>query len=105
MSDDVSSLVLGRKIVLVSNPFVMTQLGNSVVWQAGSVEHLAQQQYFDLIVLGGTLESFIPASGGSSPELIQTIGMRYAPYKYFQCAYSKVAFVPIREKASSAVRR
>src|SRR5579864_4897095 len=110
MSDDVSSLVLGHKIVLVSNPFVMTQLGNSVVWQAGSVEQLAQQQYFDLIVLGGTLESFIPASGGSSPELIQTIGKRYVPYKYFQCAYSKVAFVPIGESAlpaqgSSAVHR
>jgi hypothetical protein len=94
MSDDVSALVLGGKDVLVSNPFVTTQLGNSITWQAGSVEQLVQRQYFDLIVLGGTLDSYIPSAGGESPELIRAIGKRYVPNKYFECAYAKVAFIP-----------
>jgi Dolichyl-phosphate-mannose-protein mannosyltransferase len=98
MSDDISALVLGGKEVLVSNPFVSTQLGNSITWQAGSVEQLVQRQYFDLIVLGGTLDSYIPSAGGESPELIQTIGKRYVPVKYFQCAYAKVAFTPAGER-------
>jgi hypothetical protein len=98
MSDDISALVLGGKEVLVSNPFVTTQLGNSITWQAGSVEQLVQRQYFDLIVLGGTLDSYIPSAGGESPELIQTIGKRYVPVKYFQCAYAKVAFTPAGER-------
>jgi len=98
MSDDISALVLGGKEVLVSNPFVTTQLGNSITWQAGSVEQLVQRQYFDLIVLGGTLDSYIPSAGGESPELIQTIGKRYVPVKYFECAYAKVAFTPAGER-------
>jgi hypothetical protein len=94
MSDDITALVLGGKDVLVSNPFVTTQLGNSITWQAGSVEQLVQRQYFDLIVLGGTLDSYIPTAGGESPELIRAIGQRYVPSKYFECAYAKVAFTP-----------
>jgi hypothetical protein len=94
MSDDISALVLAGKPVLVSNPFVMTQLGNSVEWQAGTLEHLAQSQYFDLILLGGTVESFVPNSGGHSPELIRAIRDRYVPYQYFQCDYAKVAYLP-----------
>ena len=78
----------------LKGPFVTTQLGNSVTWQAGGGEQLFQRQYFDLIVLGGTLDSYIPSAGGESPELIQTIGKRYVPVKYFECAYAKVAFIP-----------
>ena len=94
MSDDISALVLAGKPVLVSNPFVITQLGSSVEWQAGSVEDLAQSQYFDLILLGGTVESFVPNSGGHSPELIRGISDRYFPSRYFQCEYAKVAYLP-----------
>jgi len=98
MSDDITALVVGGKDVLVSNPFVTTQLGNSITWQAGSVEQLVQRQYFDLIVLGGTLDSYIPSAGGESPELIQIIGKRYVPVKYFECACAKVAFAPAGER-------
>jgi hypothetical protein len=90
----VSSLVLGGKPVLVSNPFVITQLGNSVGWQAGNLETLAGDKYFDLIVLGGTVESYLPESGGWSPQLMQTIGQNYLPTKFFQCRYAEVAYIP-----------
>jgi len=93
------TLVLGGKDVLVSgNPFDTTQLGNSIIWQAGSVEQLVQRQYFDLIVLGGTLDGYIPSAGGESTELIRAIGKHYVPDKYFKCAYAKVAFVPMRKE-------
>jgi hypothetical protein len=55
-------------------------------------------QYFDLILLGGTLGSYIPSAGGESPELIRAIGNHYVPDKYFKCAYAKVAFVPMAKE-------
>jgi 4-amino-4-deoxy-L-arabinose transferase-like glycosyltransferase len=94
LSEDVSSLVLGGKPVLVSNPFVMTQLRSSVHWRAGNLESLADHQYFDLIVLGGAVSDFRAESGRWSPELMQIIQRRYLPEMYFRCYYSAVAYVP-----------
>lgn len=94
LSENVSSLVLGRKPVLVSNPFVMTQLGSSVDWRAGSLESFADKEYFDLILLDGEVEGFRPESGRWSPELIRSVEKHYLPIKYFQCPYARVAYVP-----------
>jgi hypothetical protein len=70
----------------LKGPFVTTQLGNSVTWQAGGGEQLFQRQYFDSVVLGSTLDSYIPSAGGESPELMRAIGKHYVPDKYFKCA-------------------
>jgi dolichyl-phosphate-mannose-protein mannosyltransferase len=94
LSENVSALVLAGKTVLVSNPFVVTQLGNSVKWQAGSMEELAQARYFDLILLGGELKDIRPESGRWSPELIKVIELRYSPVRSFQCLDAKVAYIP-----------
>src|SRR5262249_30714252 len=95
LSEDVTALVVGERPVIVSNPYVATQLGNSVRWSRGSVEQLVDQGYFDLIVLGGDLENFRPESGRSSPALIEGVARRYQPARHFKCFPSAaVAYVP-----------
>jgi hypothetical protein len=89
-----SALVLGGKPVLVSNPFVVTQLGNSVEWRAGSMEELVHGHYFDLILLGGQLKTFRPEAGTWSVDLINVIGREYSPVRYFQCRNAGAAYVP-----------
>ncbi len=93
LSENVSALVLGGKPVLVSNPFVVTQLGNSVKWRAGSMEELAQGQYFDLILLGDELKH-LRQDGKWSVELIDVMGHQYAPVRYFQCKNAGAAYIP-----------
>jgi Dolichyl-phosphate-mannose-protein mannosyltransferase len=94
LSENIGALVLSEKPVLVSNPFVVTQLGNSVVWQAGSMEQLARDQFFDLVLLGGELKDFRPESGTWSPELIRVLADKYSPVEHFQCPYASVAYTP-----------
>jgi hypothetical protein len=95
LSEDVTALVVGERPVIVSNPYVATQLGNSVRWSRGSVEQLVDQGYFDLIVLGGDLENFRPESGRWSPALIEGVARRYQPARHFKCFPSAaVAYVP-----------
>lgn len=109
LSDDISALVLNKKPVLISNPFVVTELGQSVRWQAGTVEQMTRARYFDLIILGGTVESSIPGAGGWSTDVMHAIASGYVPVRYFQCPYAKVAYVPLdpgdsRESESFSMR-
>jgi len=104
LSEDVSALVLGGQPVLVSNPFVATQLGNSVAWSQGTVDQLVERQYFDLIVLGGELKDF-QDSGRWSSKLIEAVGQAYTPAKRFRCSPNfGVAYVP-KQKAGAVVQQ
>lgn len=95
LSEDVSALVLNNKEVLVSNPFVVTELGNSVRWSQGSVETLIDHRYFDLIVLGSDLETLKQDPGRWSPESIRAVGEHYQLEKTFRCLpFAASAFVP-----------
>jgi hypothetical protein len=91
LSEDVSAVALSGKAVLVSNPFVLTELGNSVKWSEGSVEQLLQDRYFDLIILGD--DPF--ARDRWSDSVRSEIARHYQPVRQFQCSpYSVSAFVP-----------
>jgi hypothetical protein len=95
LSEDVTALILSGKPVLVSNPFVVTQLRNSVDWKQGSIEQLVDKGYFDLIILGGDLRNYQPESGRWSPELITAVGQRYRSAAHFACSPSyNVAYIP-----------
>ncbi len=95
LSEDVAALVLNRKAVLVSNPFVTTQLRDTVNWSQGSMEHLVEERYFDLVLLGGDVEGFLPQSGRWAASLIRAVGERYKPERRFECfPYLGVAYVP-----------
>jgi hypothetical protein len=95
LSEDVSAVVMSGKPVMVSNPYVVTQLGNSVAWSRGSLEQLANQRYFDLIVLGGDLDHFRPETGRWSPAFINAVREQYRTERQFRCSPSlAVAYVP-----------
>ena len=93
LSEDVAALVLGGKPVLVSNPFATTQLDRFSPGSAGALERMVHDQYFDLILLGGDVEDFIPGSGRWSPELIEAVRLGYEPVRHFDCSpYLAVAY-------------
>jgi Dolichyl-phosphate-mannose-protein mannosyltransferase len=95
LSEDVAALVLGNKPVLISNPFVTTQLKNTIDWSAGTIEHLVERQYFQLIMLGGEPHEFQPQSGRWSVAFIKALREQYRPERQFDCYPSMaVAFVP-----------
>lgn len=98
VSEEVTSLVLSGKEVLVSNPFVVTQLGDSVNWQAGSLQDLTEKKYFDMIVLGGTIDSYIENKGGWPQGMLLAMESHYRPYEYFQCQHARVAYIPDPKK-------
>lgn len=99
VSEEVTSLVLGGKEVLVSNPFVITQLGDSINWQEGSLQDLTEKQYFDVIVLGGTMDNYVKDRGGWPQGMLLAMKSHYRPYKYFQCEHARVAYVPDSKKS------
>jgi hypothetical protein len=86
LSEDVAALVLGHKQVLVSNPFVITQLGNRLNWSEGSLDDLVSQHKFDLIVLGGEVQDFLPSSGRWSSNFIHRVGESYQLDRTFFCS-------------------
>jgi hypothetical protein len=95
LSEDVAALVLGHKSVLISNPFVATQLKNTVNWSYGSIERLVERQYFQLIMLGGEPHEFRPQSGRWSVAFLKALREQYRPERRFDCYPSMaVAFVP-----------
>jgi hypothetical protein len=86
LAEDVTALVLAGKPVLASNPFVITQLGNRVSWSRGSLDEMVGRKEFDLIILGGQVPNFDPASGRWSPKLIQNVSKDYVLQRSFLCA-------------------
>jgi hypothetical protein len=94
LSENIAALVLADKPVLVSDPFVATQLKDDVEWSAGTLEELADRQYFQLIVLGGELEEYLPESGRWPTAFIDSVRARYRPERRFDCPGMGVAFVP-----------
>lgn len=91
LSEDVSGVLLSGKPVLVSNPFVVTQLGNSVSWSQGGMEALVGERYFDLILFGDDPH----VSGRWSPALKDAVSKNYKLQRQFRCSpYMTSAFVP-----------
>jgi hypothetical protein len=95
LSEDVTALVLSGKPVLVSNPFVITELGHRIAWSRGPVDEMVKQKEFDLIFLGGETQNFDASSGRWSPEFIQNVGTLYRLKRRFRCEPNLVAaYVP-----------
>lgn len=93
LSENIAAVVVAGKPVIVSNPFVVTQLGDSVDWQAGSIEQLVSRRYFDVVLLGGELKDFRPEAGTWSTTAINAIREGYSPAHEFQCPSASVAYV------------
>jgi hypothetical protein len=86
LSEDISAVLLAAKPVLLSNPFVYTQLEDHVHWSHGTIAQLVERQYFDLIALGGDLAAYRDDSGIWSRSTMEAIGRRYVVAYRFECS-------------------
>jgi hypothetical protein len=86
LSEDTSAVVLSSKPLLMSNPFVYTQIENRLRWSNGTVAQLVDRQYFDLIVLGGDAAAFRSESGLWPQSMMTAIMKRYTLAYRFQCS-------------------
>ena len=85
LSEDVTPLILAGKPVLVSNPYVTTQLGSTVNWSQGSMGQLAAREYFDLIVLGSEIDTYKQHSVRWPPTMLEAIRQHYRLVRRFDC--------------------
>jgi hypothetical protein len=92
LSENISALVLAGKPVLVSDPYMMTKLGDSVKWSRGSMEELAARKYFDLIVLDEKTAMTSPGFSRWSSALMQVISRYYRLARHMPCMGA--AYVP-----------
>lgn len=102
LSEDVAALVVSGKPVLVSNPFVITELGHRIAWSRGPVEEMVKQKQFDFIFLGGETQDYDARSGRWSRDFIQNVGTVYRLERRFRCSPNLAAvYVPREENQSS----
>jgi hypothetical protein len=101
LSEDSSAAVLSEKPVLVSNPFVYTQLEKQIHWSQGTVAQLVDRRYFDLIALGGDVEAYKTESGMWPAAAISAIGRQYVVRYRFDCSpWLRTIYVPSAVQAS-----
>jgi hypothetical protein len=86
LSEDISAIVLAGKPVLLSNPFVYTQLEDHIRWSNGTIKELVERQYFDLIALGGDAAAYRDDSGIWPRSTMEAIGRRYVLAYRFECS-------------------
>jgi hypothetical protein len=94
LSENVGALVLGKKPVLISDPYVYGQLVMHSGWSDRELEQLVNAQWFDLIVMsGGTaamrsrgLEQRWP------PDLLPVIDANYRITHQFACQDAEAMF-------------
>lgn len=90
LSENVGTLVLGGKPVLLSNPFVYAQLVRSGRWPDGPVEEMLEQRQADLVVIGQ------PAIMDQrwSETALAALGANYHPTQRFVCPETVVMYEP-----------
>jgi hypothetical protein len=106
LSEDVTAIVLSGKPVLVSNPFVIAQIGERIQWLHGSLEEMVRRREFGLIVTGGEVQNFRPESGRWSATVMQRIREQYVLRRSFQCSPNfRAAYTPKPEGAADMLSR
>ena len=89
LSENVGAVVLAGKEVMISDPFVYTQLVERAGWSDRELQERIRQHYFDLIVIGGPLYSQRWSAG-----VRQTIAERYRAIASSSCPDANTMLVP-----------
>jgi hypothetical protein len=93
LTDSVGALLLAGKPVLVSNPFVYTQLVSRGKLHGDLIEERVSQKKFDVILLRDPIGAY-PADGRFSKGTLQGIRKNYHEGAPFECFDSNFAYVP-----------
>jgi hypothetical protein len=89
LSENVGAVVLAGKEVMVSDPFVYTQLVERAGWSDQELQERIHRHYFDLIVTGGPLYRL-----RWSAPVRQAIAEHYRPIASFNCTDAYAILVP-----------
>ena len=93
LSENVGVLLLSGKPVLVSNPFVYTQLVTRAGWSDWQVRERLRNKQFDVVVLQYREEGVFAPSDRWSPGVLLDIRRNYRLAKEFSCSEAELAFV------------
>jgi hypothetical protein len=107
VSENVGSLVLGRKRVWVSNPYVLAQMVKHAGWSDAELVHMIRERRFDAVIVPRDY----PADPSNpnriirfSPSFVRALGDNYRPEPGFNCRDMQVIFKPRVDYVSPVVR-
>lgn len=97
LSENVGALVLTKKPVLLSNPFVYAQLVRKGKWPRGRVEQMLQEGAADLVIIG---KPSISDERWSQPAL-SALAANYHVTRRFKCVDATLAYEPNQPAAAA----
>jgi hypothetical protein len=103
LSENVGSLVLGKKKVWVSNLFVLAQLVERGGWSDDNLVQMVRERHFDAILTRLTYRDFDFVHGAErfSPQFLRALNENYVPKPTFQCKDMNIVYWP---KNSAAIQ-
>jgi hypothetical protein len=106
LSENIGALVVGGKMVLISNPGVYRWLVNLSGWSDAALVEKVDSKYFDLIALSHELDYLLqnPHEAGWPPNVVRAMAANYKPVRRFACANAAVIMEPIGRVQSSSDR-
>ena len=93
LAENVGALLLAGKPVLLSNPFVFTQLVAYKGWSDAPLRDRLRAQQFDAVLLATPLKLYM-LNERWPPGVLKQIEMSYHPAARFSCYEAGVAFLP-----------
>jgi len=93
LTDSVGALLLSGKPVLVSNPFVYTQLATRGGWPDSQVRERVEAKKFDVILLREKMQVY-PADERFTGGTLAAMKQNYHQAASFACYDSKYAYLP-----------
>jgi hypothetical protein len=95
LSETLGPILVARKPILMSDPFVYGQLVKHGSWPNRRVEDLVNEQYFDLIVMSrDPAQVKVLGSDAWSESLAGAIGLNYRVVDRFSCRGAEVMLEP-----------
>jgi hypothetical protein len=96
LSESLGPLLLARKPILVSDPFVYGQLVKHGLWPDRQVEELVNERYFGLIVMSyDPSQTKVHDSDAWSESLVNAIARNYRTVDRFTCRDAGVVLEPV----------
>ncbi len=96
LSENLGPLLVARKPILISDPFVYGQFVKRGLWPDRKIEDLVNERYFDLIVMSRD-PAQVKALGSDvwSESLAAAIGRSYQIVGRFSCRGAEVMLEPV----------
>jgi hypothetical protein len=108
LTDNVGALLLSGKPVLVSNPYVFSQLAMHSGWSDAPIVDRIRSKQFDVILLMDPAGKYTGPDSRFTPDTVLAIKQNYHVATQFDCPDTMFAYVPnpaLSPSSSSATSR